>query len=204
VLISYPWEVLTFGAVVYSCACRSAVFSYRDYQRKDAELAAAAPPPRPERYGRCRPIRPARPRWRWRPSRASELIAGIFLMLRATSVIKRRPPSRRLVADTVILDYAQRNAAKVTVTGAKGTSSTSTCTCRYGCAPTTCCLLDDGTLVEVVAAPEPLIEARASDLAGCRGCLHLGDRHIPVQVSSIAVRRAARRGGPDIADVARR
>jgi urease accessory protein len=44
-------------------------------------------------------------------------------------------------------------------------------------------LLDDGGLVEVVAAPEPLIEARAADVASLsRLAWHLGDRHVPVQV----------------------
>ena len=50
-------------------------------------------------------------------------------------------------------------------------------------------VLDDGGLVEVVAAPEPLIEARAADLAGLmRLAWHLGDRHVPVQVLSNRVR----------------
>jgi urease accessory protein len=53
-------------------------------------------------------------------------------------------------------------------------------------------LLDDGCLVEVVAAPEPLIEARAGDIAGlARLAWHLGDRHVPVQmlVNRIRARR---------------
>jgi urease accessory protein len=44
-------------------------------------------------------------------------------------------------------------------------------------------LLDDGSLVEVVAQPEPLFEVRAADLpALARIAWHLGDRHVPVQV----------------------
>jgi urease accessory protein len=44
-------------------------------------------------------------------------------------------------------------------------------------------VLEDGGLVEVVAAPELLIEARVPDLAGLsRLAWHLGDRHVPVQV----------------------
>jgi urease accessory protein len=55
-------------------------------------------------------------------------------------------------------------------------------------------VLDDGALVEVVAASEPLIEARAADVAGLsRLAWHLGDRHLPVQVlaNRIRVRRDA-------------
>ena len=48
VLISYPWEMLTFGSLVYLACLPLGLFSYRDYQRKDeAALAAAmdaAPP----------------------------------------------------------------------------------------------------------------------------------------------------------------
>ena len=43
--------------------------------------------------------------------------------------------------------------------------------------------LDDGSLVEVVVAPEPLIEVRGNDLTHlARLAWHLGDRHVPVQV----------------------
>ena len=43
--------------------------------------------------------------------------------------------------------------------------------------------LDDGSLVEVVVEPEPLIEVRGSDLTHlARLAWHLGDRHVPVQI----------------------
>jgi CDP-diacylglycerol--serine O-phosphatidyltransferase len=41
-LIAYPWEVLTIGAIAYLCCLPLGVWSYRDYQRKDAIAAAAA------------------------------------------------------------------------------------------------------------------------------------------------------------------
>ena len=41
-LIAYPWEVLSFGAVVYLVCLPLGWLSYRDYVRKDA-LAGAAP-----------------------------------------------------------------------------------------------------------------------------------------------------------------
>src|SRR5262249_6229161 len=53
-------------------------------------------------------------------------------------------------------------------------------------------LLDDGNLIEVVAEPEPLIEARAKDLTAlARLAWHLGDRHVPVQLfpNRLRVRR---------------
>lgn len=47
-LISYPWEVLTVGTVVYLASLPLGWFSYRDYRRKDeVALAAAVGTPAP-------------------------------------------------------------------------------------------------------------------------------------------------------------
>jgi len=51
-------------------------------------------------------------------------------------------------------------------------------------------VLDDGTLVEVVAAPEPLIEARVADVAAlARLAWYLGDRHVQVLANRIRAQR---------------
>jgi urease accessory protein len=43
--------------------------------------------------------------------------------------------------------------------------------------------LDDGSLVDVVIEPEPLVEIRGTDLTHlARLAWHLGDRHVPVQI----------------------
>jgi urease accessory protein len=104
-------------------------------------------------------------------------------MPRTSSVIAASHRHDRPIIDTVILDYAQRSARKSTVTGVKG------CTIEIDLHQPTrlrtddLLVLDDGGLVEVVAAPEPLIEARAADLAAlARLAWHLGDRHVPVQM----------------------
>ena len=53
--------------------------------------------------------------------------------------------------------------------------------------------------MEVVAAPEPLIEARAADLAGlARLAWHLGDRHVPVQVLANRIRVRAETASPKL------
>ncbi len=69
-LISYPWEVLTAGTLVYLAFLPVGVWSYRQYQRKDAAAAAAgegaastqAPPTAPYagEAGRDDDDRPAR------------------------------------------------------------------------------------------------------------------------------------------------
>jgi CDP-diacylglycerol--serine O-phosphatidyltransferase len=41
-LLSYPWEVLTIGTLAYLASLPFGWLSYRDYERRDAEAAAAA------------------------------------------------------------------------------------------------------------------------------------------------------------------
>jgi urease accessory protein len=49
--------------------------------------------------------------------------------------------------------------------------------------------LDDGSLIEVVIEPEPLIEARGKDVTHlARLAWHLGDRHVPVQIMTNRLR----------------
>lgn len=114
-------------------------------------------------------------------------------MPRATSVINAAHRHDRPVADTVILNSMQRNAQKITVTGTKGLDIEIDLHMPVRLRTDDLLLLDDGSLVEVVAAPEPLIEARAADVGALsRLAWHLGDRHIPVQILPNRVR--ARRG----------
>src|SRR5476651_200546 len=115
-------------------------------------------------------------------------------MPRASSVIAVGHRHDRPVVDTVILDYAQRSAQKATVTGIKGGRIEIDLHQPMRLHTDDLLVLDDGSLVEVVAAPEPLIEARAADLAAlARLAWHLGDRHVPVQVLPNRIR--ARRDG---------
>ena len=104
-------------------------------------------------------------------------------MSRATSVLAATHRHDRPVVDTVILDYTQRSAQKVTVTSVKGTTIEIDLHEPVRLRTDDLLVLEDGGLVEVVAAPEALVEARAADLAGLsRLAWHLGDRHVPVQV----------------------
>lgn len=100
--------------------------------------------------------------------------------------IRVLPPAGRKdqpVADTLILPYAQRSAQKGFVFGAKGTCVELDFADPVRLRTDDALLLDDGKLVEIVAEPEPLIEARAADLpALARLAWHLGDRHVPIQV----------------------
>ena len=96
-------------------------------------------------------------------------------MPRATSVIAADHRHDRPVVDTLILDYAQRSAQKATVTGIKGGKIEIDLNQPMRLRTDDILVLDDGGLVEVVAAPEPLIEARAADLTAlARLAWHLG------------------------------
>ncbi len=101
------------------------------------------------------------------------------------------PPTAKggRIVDTVILDYAQRGERKIAVTGVKGGAFEIDLVEPARLRSDDLLLLDDGTLIEVLAAPEPLIEARATDVAAlARLAWHLGDRHVPVQLLPNRVR----------------
>jgi urease accessory protein len=85
--------------------------------------------------------------------------------------------------DSVILSSDQRRVQTAKLTGVKGTPIgimlPEPVLLRNG----DLLELDDGSVVDVVAEPEPLIEVRGNDLTHlARLAWHLGDRHVPVQV----------------------
>jgi urease accessory protein len=115
-------------------------------------------------------------------------------MPRATRVLAAAERRDRPVIDTAILDYARRSEPKTTVAGLKGGVIEIDLDHPARLRTDDLLVLDNGELVEVVAAPEPLLEARAGDVAALsRLAWHLGDRHVPVQVlpNRIRARRDA-------------
>jgi urease accessory protein len=104
-------------------------------------------------------------------------------MPRATGVIASDQRQNRAIADTVILDSAQRSAPGMVVATAKGATIEIDLHGAVRLRTDDLLVLEDGTLVEVVAAPEPLLEVRSTDLGAlARLAWHLGDRHIAVQL----------------------
>lgn len=108
--------------------------------------------------------------------------------LRATGVIRAGEPRSGAVRDTLILDFEQRQSPDTLLTGLRGTRiETSLPTSRLR--TDDCLVLDDGTLAEIVARPEPLLEVRAPDAATlARIAFHLGDRHIPAELGARRLR----------------
>ncbi len=104
-------------------------------------------------------------------------------MPRATRVLKASERGSANVLDTLILPYAQRQAQKGFLFGLRGTCVELDLPEPVRLRTDDALVLDDGGLVEVVAEPEPLIEARAENIqALARLAWHLGDRHVAVQV----------------------
>jgi urease accessory protein len=97
--------------------------------------------------------------------------------------------SHRAPLDSVILKGDQRRIQTGHLTGVNGTligvMLPDPVLLRNGDALE----LDDGSIVDVVIEPEPLVEIRGNDLTHlARLAWHLGDRHVPVQVLSNRLR----------------
>jgi len=107
-------------------------------------------------------------------------------MLRLVRVVAA---SQRAPIDTVVLKADQRRVQTGHLSGVNGTligvMLPEPVLLRNGDALE----LDDGSIVEVVIEPEPLVEVRGNDLTHlARLAWHLGDRHVPVQVLSNRLR----------------
>jgi urease accessory protein len=95
-------------------------------------------------------------------------------------------------ADSVVLDYDDRHRRRVAMKATKGLAFLLDLPAAASLRGGDALQLEDGRLVEVVAAPEPLLEIRCADpLQLTRMAWHLGNRHVPVQVfaRSLRIRR---------------
>jgi urease accessory protein len=86
-------------------------------------------------------------------------------------------------ADSVVLDFDDRHRRRLQMTGVGGLSFLLDLPNAVALRGGDALALDDGRLIEVVAAPEPLAELRASDAHELvRLAWHLGNRHLPTQI----------------------
>jgi len=95
-------------------------------------------------------------------------------------------------ADTVVLDYDERYRRRVAMTGVRGLGFLLDLPEAVMLRAGDGLKLGDGRIVEVVAAPESLIEIRAADAAALtRIAWHLGNRHLPTELlrKSLRIRR---------------
>jgi urease accessory protein len=109
-------------------------------------------------------------------------------MLRAEKVVPAGAWSGE-PADSVVLDFDERYRRRIAMTGVGGLAFLldlpEAAMLRSGDG----LKLEDGRIVEVVAAPEPLTEIRAADaLALMRVAWHLGNRHLTAELLPKALR----------------
>src|ERR1700737_356127 len=109
-------------------------------------------------------------------------------MIRATQV-RAQHRWTQAPADTVVLDFDDRHRRRMAMTGTHGLEFLldleSATVLRGGDA----LVLDDGRLIEVVAAPEPLADIRGAEPPHLvRGAWHPGNRHLPTQITAKGLR----------------
>jgi urease accessory protein len=109
-------------------------------------------------------------------------------MIRATKVHAQYRWSEP-AADTVVLDFDDRHRRRMAMTGTRGLEFLLDLENAVALRGGDALVLDDGRLIEVVAAPEPLIEIRGADPHHLiRVAWHLGNRHLPTQIMAKALR----------------
>jgi urease accessory protein len=109
-------------------------------------------------------------------------------MISATQVRKQHHWSET-PADTVVLDFDDRHRRRMAMTGTRGLAFLLDLESAVALRGGDALVLDDGRLIEVVAAPEPLAEIRCKDPQRLvRVAWHLGNRHLPTQIMANALR----------------
>src|SRR6476620_4084576 len=103
-------------------------------------------------------------------------------MIRATQVLGQHRWTQS-AADTVVLDFDDRHRRRMAMTGTRGLEFLLDLENATALRGGDALVLEDGRLVEVVAAAEPLLEIKGSDPHHLiRVAWHLGNRHLPTQI----------------------
>lgn len=110
-------------------------------------------------------------------------------MIRATKVLPPRSFADSAVVDRVVLDYDDRHRRRMTMDGVDGTQFLLDLADAVPLVSDAGLELEDGRIVLVVAAAEPLVEIRTSDPNHMvRVAWHLGNRHLPTQIMGTRLR----------------
>ena len=109
-------------------------------------------------------------------------------MIRATRV-QGQHPWKEPAADTVVLGFDDRHRRRMAMTGTRGLEFLLDLENAIALRGGDALVLEDGRLIEVVAAPEPLAEIRVTDPQHLvRVAWHLGNRHLPTQIMAKGLR----------------
>lgn len=109
-------------------------------------------------------------------------------MLRATAVVRKPAVKPERIADRVTLDHEGRHRRRVALRGEAGLDFLldleKPTTLNEGDAVR----LEDGRLIAVAAAPQPLLEIRAENpVRLTRVVWHIGNRHAPAEITADAI-----------------
>src|SRR6056297_111573 len=108
--------------------------------------------------------------------------------LRAPAVIRNPAVKAEKVVDSVTLDHEGRHRRRVTLTGDGGLAFLLDLDKAVILNDGDALRLDDGQLVRIVAAPQPLLEIRAENpLRLLRLAWHIGNRHTPAEITADAI-----------------
>jgi urease accessory protein len=109
-------------------------------------------------------------------------------MLRATAVVRKPAVKPDRVADTVSLDHEGRHRRRVALKGEGGLDFLLDLDKAAVLNDGDAVKLEDGRLVEVKAAPQPLLEIRAENpLRLMRIAWHIGNRHTAAEITADAI-----------------
>jgi urease accessory protein len=109
-------------------------------------------------------------------------------MIRATTVVPRAAVRPERVADRITLDHGDRHRRRIALTGAGGLAFLLDLEKAAVIEDGDAVALEDGRLVQVRAAPERLVEISSEDSLLLKKVIwHLGNRHVPAEITQIAV-----------------
>ncbi len=109
-------------------------------------------------------------------------------MLRATAIVRKAAVKADRVVDTVTLDHEGRHRRRVSLKGDGGLDFLLDLDKAAILADGDAVKLEDGRLVQVRAAPQPLMEIRSENpLRLMRIAWHIGNRHTPAEITADAL-----------------
>ena len=118
-----------------------------------------------------------------------EILERIRAMKRASQVVRAGAWRTADAVDRVVLDADERHRRRMVLAGEGGMKFLLDLAEVTGLRDGDGLVLDDGTVVAVIAKPEPLVEITAADAAAlARLAWHLGNRHAELQVAGDRLR----------------
>jgi urease accessory protein len=109
-------------------------------------------------------------------------------MIRATSLIRREAVDEDRIVDVITLDHGDRHRRRIVLHADGGTTFLLDLDTADVLEDGDAICLDGGSLVQVKAAPERLIQVRTDDpLDLLTLAWHIGNRHVPAEITRDAV-----------------